>query len=212
MVKIALAGNPNCGKTMLFNALTGSNQYVGNWAGVTVEAKEGRLKGESDVVIADLPGIYSLSPYTPEEIVSRNYLVNEEPDAILNIIDGTNLERNLYLTTQLCEIGIPVIMAINMIDIVRKNGDVINSEEISEHFGCVCFEISALKGTGVKKCAKKAVELARNNKGVPPVHHSFDDRVESAIHFISALLPDGTDMLHKRYYATMSLCRINTII
>ena len=202
MVKIALAGNPNCGKTMLFNALTGSNQYVGNWAGVTVEAKEGRLKGESDVVIADLPGIYSLSPYTPEEIVSRNYLVNEEPDAILNIIDGTNLERNLYLTTQLCEIGIPVIMAINMIDIVRKNGDVINSEEISEHFGCVCFEISALKGTGVKKCAKKAVELARNNKGVPPVHHSFDDRVESAIHFISALLPDGTDMLHKRYYAT----------
>ncbi len=151
MVKIALAGNPNCGKTMLFNALTGSNQYVGNWAGVTVEAKEGRLKDESDVVIADLPGIYSLSPYTPEEIVSRNYLVNEEPDAILNIIDGTNLERNLYLTTQLCEIGIPVIMAINMIDIVRKNGDVINSEEISEHFGCVCFEISALKGTGVKK-------------------------------------------------------------
>ena len=202
MVKIALAGNPNCGKTMLFNALTGSNQYVGNWAGVTVEAKEGRLKGENDVVIADLPGIYSLSPYTPEEIVSRNYLVNEEPDAILNIIDGTNLERNLYLTTQLCEIGIPVIMAINMIDVVRKNGDVINLEEISEHFGCVCFEISALKGTGVKKCAKKAVELARNNKGVPPVHHSFDDRVESAIHFISALLPDGTDMLHKRYYAT----------
>ena len=202
MVKIALAGNPNCGKTMLFNALTGSNQYVGNWAGVTVESKEGRLKGEEDVIIADLPGIYSLSPYTPEEIVSRNYLVNEEPDAILNIIDGTNLERNLYLTTQLCEIGIPVIMAINMIDVVRKNGDVINLEEISEHFGCVCFEISALKGTGVKKCAKKAVELARNNKGVPPVHHSFDDRVESAIHFISALLPDGTDMLHKRYYAT----------
>lgn len=202
MVKIALAGNPNCGKTMLFNALTGSNQYVGNWAGVTVEAKEGRLKGEKDVIIADLPGIYSLSPYTPEEVVARNYLVNEEPDAILNIIDGTNLERNLYLTTQLCEIGIPVIMAINMIDIVRRNGDVINLEEISEHFGCICFEISALKGTGVKKCAKKAVELARNNKGVPPVHHSFDDMVESALHFISALLPDGTDMLHKRYYAT----------
>lgn len=202
MVKIALAGNPNCGKTMLFNALTGSNQYVGNWAGVTVEAKEGRMKGETDVVIADLPGIYSLSPYTPEEVVARNYLVNEEPDVILNIIDGTNLERNLYLTTQLCEIGIPVIMAINMIDIVRRNGDIINPEEISEHFGCVCFEISALKGTGVKKCAKKAVELARYNKGVPPVHHSFDDRVESALHFISALLPTGTDMLHKRYYAT----------
>lgn len=202
MIKIALAGNPNCGKTMLFNALTGSNQYVGNWAGVTVEAKEGRLKGETDVVIADLPGIYSLSPYTPEEVVARNYLVNEEPDAILNIIDGTNLERNLYLTTQLCEIGIPVIMAINMIDIVRRNGDIINLEEISEHFGCVCFEISALKGTGVKRCAKKAVELARHNKGVPPVHHSFDDRVESTLHFISAMLPDGTDMLHKRYYAT----------
>lgn len=212
MVKIALAGNPNCGKTMLFNALTGSNQYVGNWAGVTVEAKEGRLKGEDDVVIADLPGIYSLSPYTPEEIVSRNYLVNEEPDVILNIIDGTNLERNLYLTTQLCEIGIPVIMAINMIDVVRKNGDTINLEEISEHFGCVCFEISALKGTGVKKCAKKAVELARNNKGVPPVHHSFDDRVESAIHFISALLPDGTDMLHKRYYATKIFERDKLVI
>lgn len=202
MIKIALAGNPNCGKTMLFNALTDSNQYVGNWAGVTVEAKEGKLKDEKDVIVADLPGIYSLSPYTPEEVVARNYLVNEEPDVILNIIDGTNLERNLYLTTQLCEIGIPVVMAINMIDIVKKNGDIINLEEISEHFGCVCFEISALKGTGVKKCAKKAVELARNNKGIPPIHHSFDDRVESAIHFISAMLPDGTDMLHKRYYAT----------
>lgn len=202
MVKIALAGNPNCGKTMLFNTLTGSNQYVGNWAGVTVEAKEGRLKGEKDVVIADLPGIYSLSPYTPEEVVARNYLVNEEPDVILNIIDGTNLERNLYLTTQLCEIGIPVVMAINMMDIVKRNGDIINTDEISEHFGCICFEISALKGTGVKKCAKKAVELARNNRGVPPIHHSFDDRVESAVHFISATLPSGTDMLHKRYYAT----------
>ena len=205
MIKIALAGNPNCGKTMLFNELTGSNQYVGNWAGVTVEAKEGKLKGEQDVIIADLPGIYSLSPYTPEEVVARNYLVNEEPDVILNIIDGTNLERNLYLTTQLCEIGIPVIMAINMIDIVKRNGDIINLDEISEHFGCTCFEISALKGTGVKKCAKKAVELARTNKGIPPIHHSFDDRVESAIHFISALLPDGTDMLHKRYYATKIL-------
>lgn len=202
MIKIALAGNPNCGKTMLFNALTDSNQYVGNWAGVTVEAKEGRLKDEKDVIVADLPGIYSLSPYTPEEVVARNYLVNEEPDVILNIIDGTNLERNLYLTTQLCEIGIPVVMAINMIDLVKKNGDIINLEEISEHFGCICFEISALKGTGVKKCAKKAVELARTNRGIPPIHHSFDDRVESAIHFISAMLPDGTDMLHKRYYAT----------
>lgn len=211
MIKIALAGNPNCGKTMLFNALTGSNQYVGNWAGVTVEAKEGKLKGESDVVIADLPGIYSLSPYSPEEVVARNYLVNEEPDVILNIIDGTNLERNLYLTTQLCEIGIPVVMAINMIDIVEKNGDKINLDEIVEHFGCVCFEISALKGTGVKKCAKKAVELGRNNKGVPPIHHSFDDKVESALHEISSRLPDGTDMLHKRYFATKIFERDNIV-
>jgi len=202
MIKIALAGNPNCGKTMLFNALTGSNQYVGNWAGVTVEAKEGRLRGADDVTVADLPGIYSLSPYTPEEVVARNYLVNEEPDIILNIIDGTNLERNLYLTTQLCEIGIPVVMAINMIDVVKKNGDFINLEEISEHFGCVCFEISALKGTGVKKCIDKTVSMARTNTGIPPVHHSFDDRVESAIHLISAMLPEGTDMMHKRYYAT----------
>lgn len=202
MIKIALAGNPNCGKTMLFNALTGSNQYVGNWAGVTVEAKEGKLRGAEDVVIADLPGIYSLSPYTPEEVVARNYLVNEEPDIILNIIDGTNLERNLYLTTQLCEIGIPVVMAINMIDVVKKNGDFINLEEISEHFGCVCFEISALKGTGVKKCIDKTVAMARTNTGIPPVHHSFDDRVESAIHLISAMLPEGTDMVHKRYFAT----------
>lgn len=202
MIKIALAGNPNCGKTMLFNALTGSNQYVGNWAGVTVEAKEGKLRGADDVVIADLPGIYSLSPYTPEEVVARNYLVNEEPDIILNIIDGTNLERNLYLTTQLCEIGIPVVMAINMIDVVKKNGDFINLEEISEHFGCVCFEISALKGTGIKKCIDKTVSMARTNTGIPPVHHSFDDRVESAIHLISAMLPEGTDMVHKRYFAT----------
>lgn len=202
MIKIALAGNPNCGKTMLFNALTGSNQYVGNWAGVTVEAKEGKLRGADDVVIADLPGIYSLSPYTPEEVVARNYLVNEEPDIILNIIDGTNLERNLYLTTQLCEIGIPVVMAINMIDVVKKNGDYINLEEISEHFGCVCFEISALKGTGIKKCIDKTVAMARTNTGIPPVHHSFDDRVESAIHLISAMLPEGTDMVHKRYFAT----------
>lgn len=202
MIKIALAGNPNCGKTMLFNTLTGSNQYVGNWAGVTVEAKEGRLKGEKDVVVADLPGIYSLSPYTPEEVVARNYLVNNEPDIILNIIDGTNLERNLYLTTQLCEIGIPVVMAINMIDVVKRNGDVIHLDEIAEHFGCECFEISALRGTGVKKCAKRVVELARTNKGVPPLHHSFDDRVESAVHLISSRLPKSCDILHKRYYAT----------
>lgn len=201
MIKIALAGNPNCGKTMLFNSLTGSNQYVGNWAGVTVESKEGRLKGYDDVVIADLPGIYSLSPYTPEEIVSRNYLINEKPNVILNVVDGTNLERNLYLTTQLTEIGVPVVMAINMMDIVRKNGDVINLEEISEHFGCTCFEISALKGTGVAKCIKKTVELAKNNRGIPPIHHSFDDRVESALHFICALMPKEIELKNKRYYA-----------
>lgn len=201
MIKIALAGNPNCGKTMLFNTLTGSNQYVGNWAGVTVESKEGRLKGERDVVIADLPGIYSLSPYTPEEVVARNYLINERPNVILNIIDGTNLERNLYLTTQLCEIGIPVVMAINMADIVEKNGDKLKLDEISEHFGCVCFEISALKGTGVGRCARKAVEIARNNTGIPPIHHSFDDRVESAIHYISSLLPSNIALRNKRYYA-----------
>lgn len=202
MIKIALAGNPNCGKTMLFNALTGLNQYVGNWAGVTVEAKEGRLNDEKDVIIADLPGIYSLSPYTPEEIVARNYLVNEKPDVILNIIDGTNLERNLYLTTQLCETGIPVVIAVNMIDLVEKNGDKISTDKISEHFGCVTFEISALKGTGIKKCAKKAVELAVTNRGVQPVHHCFDDRVESAIHLISSMLAHNCAVLHKRFYAT----------
>lgn len=201
-IRIALAGNPNCGKTMLFNALTGSNQYVGNWAGVTVEAKEGKMKGERDVVIADLPGIYSLSPYTPEEVVARNYLINEKPDVILNIIDGTNLERNLYLTTQLCEIGTPVVMAINMIDIVEKNGDKLNLEEISEHFGCVCFEVSALKGTGIKKCANKAVEIARKNTGIPPVHHCFDDKIEAAIHLISTMLPDSIETKNKRFYAT----------
>ena len=148
-VKIALAGNPNCGKTTLFNVLTGSNQYVGNWPGVTVEKKEGKLKGHDDVIITDLPGIYSLSPYTLEEVVARNYLVDESPDAILNIVDGTNLERNLYLTTQLIELGIPVVIAINMIDIVRKNGDKINLEGISKSIGVPVIEISALKNTGI---------------------------------------------------------------
>ena len=148
-IKIALAGNPNCGKTTLFNALTGSNQFVGNWPGVTVEKKEGKLKKHDDVIIMDLPGIYSLSPYTLEEVVARNYLISERPDAILNIVDGTNLERNLYLTTQLTELGIPVVVAINMMDVVRKNGDQINIKELSRELGCEVYEISALKGDGV---------------------------------------------------------------
>ena len=159
-IKIALAGNPNCGKTTLFNALTGSNQFVGNWPGVTVEKKEGKLKKHDDVVIMDLPGIYSLSPYTLEEVVARNYLITERPDAILNIIDGTNLERNLYLTTQLTELGIPVVIAINMMDIVRKNGDEINVKELSRELGCEIIEISALKGTGIMEAAEAAVKAA----------------------------------------------------
>ena len=160
-IKIALAGNPNCGKTTLFNNLTGSNQYVGNWPGVTVEKKEGKLKGDKDVIIQDLPGIYSLSPYTLEEVVSRTYLVKEKPDAILNIIDGTNIERNLYLTTQLIELGIPVVMAVNMIDLVRKNGDKIDLKKLSAELGCQAVEISALKGEGTEAAAKAAVAAAK---------------------------------------------------
>ena len=178
-IKIALAGNPNCGKTTLFNALTGSNQFVGNWPGVTVEKKEGRLKKHEDVVIMDLPGIYSLSPYTLEEVVARNYLINERPDAILNIIDGTNLERNLYLTTQLTELGIPVVIAINMMDVVRKNGDQINVAELSRELGCKVMEISALKGDGVMAAAEAAVEAAGNTKTIPM--HTFSGPVEHAI-------------------------------
>ena len=157
-ITIALAGNPNCGKTTLFNALTGSNQFVGNWPGVTVEKKEGKLKKHNDVVITDLPGIYSLSPYTLEEVVARDYLIGERPNAILNIIDGTNLERNLYLTTQLTELGIPVVVAINMMDLVKKNGDKINVEELSRQLGCKVVEISALKGTGVMAAAEAAIK------------------------------------------------------
>ena len=163
-IKIALAGNPNCGKTTLFNNLTGSNQYVGNWPGVTVEKKEGKLKGDKDVIIQDLPGIYSLSPYTLEEVVSRTYLVKEKPDAILNIIDGTNIERNLYLTTQLIELGIPVVMAVNMIDLVRKNGDKIDLKKLSSELGCQAVEISALKGEGTEAAAKAAVAAAQKQK------------------------------------------------
>ena len=166
-IKIALAGNPNSGKTTLFNALTGANQFVGNWPGVTVEKKEGKLKKHNDVVIMDLPGIYSLSPYTLEEVVARNYLIQERPDVILNIIDGTNLERNLYLTTQLTELGIPVVIAINMMDVVKKNGDKINVEELSKQLGCKVVEISALKGTGITEAAQAAVQAAKDTKTVP---------------------------------------------
>ena len=159
-IRIALAGNPNCGKTTMFNDLTGSSQYVGNWPGVTVEKKEGRLKGKKDVVITDLPGIYSLSPYTLEEVVSRNYLMNEHPDAIINLVDGTNLERNLYLTTQILELGIPVVLALNMIDLVKKNGDQIDIKRLGETLGCKVVETSALKGTGSREAAAEAISLA----------------------------------------------------
>ena len=169
-VKIALAGNPNSGKTTLFNALTGSNQFVGNWPGVTVEKKEGKLKGHKDVVIMDLPGIYSLSPYTLEEVVARNYLIGERPDVIINIVDGTNIERNLYLTTQIMELGIPVIMAVNMADLLEKNGDKIHLNKLSEKLGCEVVSISALKGTGIKEAAEKAVKLANARKVIEPAH------------------------------------------
>ena len=198
-IKIALAGNPNCGKTTLFNALTGSNQFVGNWPGVTVEKKEGRLKKHDDVVIMDLPGIYSLSPYTLEEVVARNYLITERPDAILNIIDGTNLERNLYLTTQLTELGIPVVIAINMMDIVRKKGDKINIEELSRELGCKIIEISALKGDGVMDAAEAAIDAAKNGKTVPM--HTFSGPVEHAIAHIEEAALHSMPEDQQRWYA-----------
>ena len=198
-IKIALAGNPNSGKTTLFNALTGSNQFVGNWPGVTVEKKEGKLKKHDDVVIMDLPGIYSLSPYTMEEVVSRNYLITERPDAILNIIDGTNLERNLYLTTQLTELGIPVVIAINMMDIVRKNGDKINIEELSRELGCKIIEISALKGDGVMEAAEAAVAAAKGAKTVPM--HTFSGPVEHAIAHIEEAVLHDKPAEQQRWYA-----------
>ena len=199
-IKIALAGNPNCGKTTLFNALTGSNQFVGNWPGVTVEKKEGKLKGHKDVVIMDLPGIYSLSPYTLEEVVARNYLISERPDAILNIIDGTNLERNLYLTTQLVELGIPVVVAINMMDVVKKNGDKINTDQLAKELGCQVCEISALKGTGIKEAAELAVKAAESKVPMVP-QHSFNGVVEHAIaHIEEAFLNDVAEE-QQRWYA-----------
>ena len=198
-IKIALAGNPNCGKTTLFNALTGSNQFVGNWPGVTVEKKEGKLKKHSDVVIMDLPGIYSLSPYTLEEVVARNYLIEERPDAILNIIDGTNLERHLYLTTQLTELGIPVVVAVNMMDIVKKNGDKINTAELSSQLGCKIVEISALKGTGIMEAAEAAVDAAKNGRTIP--QHTFAGVVEHALaHIEEAALHDLPED-RQRWYA-----------
>ena len=199
-IKIALAGNPNSGKTTLFNALTGSNQYVGNWPGVTVEKKEGGLKGHSDVTIQDLPGIYSLSPYSPEEVVTRTYLVGEHPDAILNIVDGTNIERNLYLTTQLIELGHPVVVAVNMIDLVRKNGDSINLDKLSKALGCVCVEISALKGEGGMMAAEKAVELARKHTHSERPH-VFNGSVEHAIAHIEETIEGKVDNNYLRWYA-----------
>ena len=198
-IKIALAGNPNCGKTTLFNALTGSNQFVGNWPGVTVEKKEGKLKKHKDVTIMDLPGIYSLSPYTLEEVVARNYLVGERPDAILNLIDGTNLERNLYLTTQLTELGIPVVVAINMIDLVKKNGDSINIDELSRQLGCKVMEISALKGTGIMEAAEAAIKAAGSAKTIPM--HSFNGVVEHAIAHIEEAAVHDMPEEQQRWYA-----------
>ena len=209
-IKIALAGNPNSGKTTLFNALTGSNQYVGNWPGVTVEKKEGKLKGHKDVAIMDLPGIYSLSPYTLEEVVARNYLINERPDAIINIVDGTNLERNLYLSTQLLELGIPVVMAVNMMDIVNKNGDKIDPQKLGQSMGCEVVEISALKGTGITKAAEKAIALAQEKKETGNVH-KFAVKVENAIDAVSDALGSSVPEEQKRFFAIKLLERDDKI-
>ena len=209
-ITIALAGNPNCGKTTLFNALTGATQYVGNWPGVTVEKKEGKLKGHKDVIVADLPGIYSLSPYSLEEVVARNYLINEKPDAILNIIDGTNLERNLYLSTQLMELGIPVVMAVNMMDLVRKNGDQINIKKLAEKLGCQVVEISALKGDGIDKAAQMAVDLAKSGTKTPAVHN-FSDSVERVLDQIEDKLDASVPAEQRRYFAIKLLERDSKI-
>ena len=209
-IKIALAGNPNCGKTTLFNALTGSNQFVGNWPGVTVEKKEGKLKGHKDVTITDLPGIYSLSPYTLEEVVARNYLINEKPDAIINIVDGTNIERNLYLSTQIMELGIPVIMAVNMTDLLAKNGIELNTAKLSENLGCEVVEISALKGTGIREAAEKAVKLAESKKANKIVH-KFDSKVEAAIEAVEAKFGSDVASEQKRFFAIKLLESDNKI-
>ena len=210
-VKIALAGNPNCGKTTLFNALTGSNQFVGTWPGVTVEKKEGKLKGHKDVVLTDLPGIYSLSPYTLEEVVARNYILQEKPDAIINIVDGTNIERNLYLTTQILELGIPVIMAVNMMDIVEKNGDTIHIDKLKKKLGCEVVTISALKGTGITEAANKAVSIAQSHRKVTPVHE-FCDKAEEIIGAVENKLTGVVPEEQKRFFAIKLLERDDKII
>ncbi len=209
-ITIALAGNPNCGKTTMFNALTGSNQYVGNWPGVTVEKKEGKLKGNSDVTVTDLPGIYSLSPYTLEEVVTRDYLINERPDVILDIVDGTNIERNLYLSTQLMEIGIPVVIAINMMDIVRKNGDKIDIQKLSKALGCRIVEISALKGTGIKEAVNAAIEVAKENKKIH--HHIFSGPVEHALAHIEEATVHHMHEEQQRWYAVKIFERDEKVI
>ena len=210
-IRIALAGNPNSGKTTLFNTLTGSNQFVGNWPGVTVEKKEGKLKGDKTVIVTDLPGIYSLSPYTLEEVVARNYLLEERPDVILNIIDGTNLERNLYLTTQLMELGIPTIIAVNMMDIVRKNGDKINIAKLSEKLGCEVVEISALKSEGIQNLEQKVVKLGKNKQGKAPVH-KFGKAVEEALNEIEKALGDSVSEEEKRFFAVKLFERDDKIV
>lgn len=210
-IKIALAGNPNSGKTTLFNALTGSNQFVGNWPGVTVEKKEGKLKGHKDVKLMDLPGIYSLSPYTLEEVVARNYLINDTPDAIINIIDGTNLERNLYLSTQIMELGIPVIMAINMMDVIKKRGDKIHIDKLGEKLGCEVVEISALKGDGIKDLANKAVKLAQS-KEANKIAHKFNDKVEEVVTNVESALPADVTTNQKRFFAIKLLERDDKIV
>ncbi len=204
-IRIALAGNPNCGKTTMFNALTGANQFVGNWPGVTVEKKEGRLKGRKDVTILDLPGIYSLSPYTLEEVVARTYLINERPDAIINIVDGTNIERNLYLSTQILELGIPMVIAVNMMDVVEKNGDRIDADKLARNLGCDVMKISALKGTGIQETAERAVELA-HSRTVPVIAHRFSDTVETAIGSVESRL-SGVAEQQKRFFAVKLLER-----
>ena len=209
-VRIALAGNPNSGKTTLFNALTGSNQFVGNWPGVTVEKKEGKLKGHQDVIVMDLPGIYSLSPYTLEEVVARNYLIGERPDVILNIVDGTNIERNLYLSTQLMELGIPMVMAVNMMDVVKKNGDKIYRDKLSERLGCEVVEISALKGTGIREAAEKAAAIAERGGKAVPVHR-FSPKLEEALEEIESSLGDDIPSEQKRFFAIKLLERDDKI-
>ena len=209
-IKIALAGNPNCGKTTMFNGLTGSNQYVGNWPGVTVEKKEGKLKGNKDVIVTDLPGIYSLSPYTMEEVVSRDYLIKDKPDAILDIVDSTNIERNLYLTTQLLELDSPVVIALNMVDVLKKKGDRIDVQKLSEELGVSIVETSALKEKGIKDAAKKAVEESKNSKKENKV--KFSSEVEKAIFEIEKKLPNDISSNLFRWYAIKLIERDKVVL